>query len=74
MSAWVSVDERLPDKQTECVCRCVFPSKPDYAFFMVLEYYPNKKPHFQHEAIGHISVTHWAHLPEFPGEKGGAQK
>ncbi len=72
MSEWISVKDRLPEKQADYICRCVFTGKSDYAFFMVLEFYPSlKKPQFQHEAIGHIRVTHWTYLPEFPGEKGG---
>ena len=63
---WISVAERLPEKNGEYICRHGYNGNTDIKFTGVLEYYAtDEKPHWQHESIGLI-VTHWMPLPEPP--------
>lgn len=57
---WIPVTERLPEKGTEYLCRCVIGEHNDFPFYMVLRYYViDKNPHFQHESKYGLHVTHW---------------
>ena len=71
MSEWISVKDRLPEVPIDnrgYICRCKFPDNP-YAFYMVLSYFAiDKNPHFQHETLGGMRVTHWMPLPDPPKE------
>lgn len=65
---WIPVEERLPDRNGEYICRHGYNGNTDIKFTGVLEYYAtDEKPHWQHESIGLI-VTHWMPLPELPKE------
>lgn len=73
-SEWISVDERLPEKETAYLCRCVIRDNIDFPFFMVLRYILiDEKTHFQHECDDGLSVTHWMPIPEPPNMKEGAE-
>ena len=66
---WIPVTERLPEKMGQCVCRYVFGENGEDPFFQILWYFTNlEKPHFQHEGIMGLRVTHWMPLPEPPKE------
>lgn len=70
MCEWISVKERLPDKQKEYLCYYGFKTKDGIKskqrFFGVLTYYAiDLVPHWQHELAG-LYVTHWMPLPEPP--------
>ena len=67
MNNWISVKDRLPEKVTDYLCRCVIKDNFDYPFFMVLRYILiDKNPHFQHECDDGLKVTHWMLIPEPP--------
>lgn len=69
--AWISVNDQLPERATDYLCRCVIRDNVDYPFYMVLRYILfNKDPHFQHECDNGLRVTHWMHIPELTEEKG----
>ena len=73
-SEWISVDERLPEKGIDYLCRCIVKDNTDYPFYMVLRYILiDENPHFQHECENGIKVTHWMLIPEAPKMKGGAE-
>lgn len=64
---WISVKDRLPNKATEYLCRCIVNDDNTYPFYMVLRYILfDKNPHFQHETKGGMKVSHWMPLPEPP--------
>ena len=66
---WIPVTERLPEKATEYLCRCVVYNMNDMPFYMVLRYILiDEEPHFQHEKTGGLKVTHWMPIPEPPKE------
>lgn len=68
---WIPVTERLPQKATDYLCRCVVNDDNTYPFYMVLRYILfDENPHFQHETKGGMKVTHWMPLPEPPKEVG----
>ncbi len=79
---WISVDERLPERQCELLAYYHFDNEndskgearfSDRSFVSVLTYFKHDaKPHFQHESTG-LRVTHWMPLPEPPRMKGGAE-
>ena len=66
---WISVKDRLPERNMQCVCRYVF-GNDTQSFFQVLDYFAtDKQPHFQHELGGsRMRVTHWMPLPQPPEE------
>lgn len=65
---WIPAEERLPEKQCEYLCCCIFERFPEHKFYKVLDYYLyDQTPHFQHEGgITGLKVTHWMPLPEPP--------
>jgi len=71
MSEWISVKDRLPEKQMEVLAYYGFDRGDGdlgMRFFGVLTYFAfDTQPHFQHEGLG-LSVTHWMPLPE-PAEE-----
>ena len=71
MAEWISVKERLPEKGSDYLCRCIIRDNTEYPFFMVLRYILiDKNPHFQHECNDGLRVTHWIPIPEPPKERG----
>ena len=68
---WIPVEERLPDQDGKYLCVYSFRTmsgKPvGMSFPSVLDYYATDQiPHFQHEGINGMHVTHWMPLPEPP--------
>ena len=65
-SEWISVKNRLPEKDQRCICRYVFNHREDQEeipFYQVLFYYATAdKPHFQGEGEFGMRMTHWAPL------------
>ena len=70
-SEWISVEDRLPEKQCSYLCCYIFEDFPDHKYYNVLDYYlVDEHPHFQHEGgITRLRVTHWMPLPSPPTEK-----
>lgn len=67
---WISVDERLPERAEDYICRCIIRDNFDYPFYMILRYILiDENPHFQHECENGLKVTHWMPLPEAPKMK-----
>ena len=65
---WISVTDRLPEKDGLYLCNYHFGKNRDMTFTRVLDYYATDKiPHFQH-TLGDttMKVTHWMPLPEPP--------
>lgn len=49
-SKWISVEERLPERAEDYICRCIIKDNFDYPFYMILRYILiDENPHFQHE-------------------------
>lgn len=64
---WVSVKDRVPEKQQQYLCICNIDGHTEYSFYMILDYYiVDEKPHFQHECEHGLNVTHWMSLPQPP--------
>lgn len=64
---FTSVEEGLPTKQREYLCRCNIAGHDELPFYMVLRYYlVDENPHFQHETKDGVHVTHWMPIPEPP--------
>lgn len=65
MNEWISVEDRLPEKDGRYLCRYGFGSI-DYLITGCLSYIAtDQEPHWQHASMGLI-VTHWMPLPEPP--------
>ena len=73
---WISVEERKPKVGQHCLCICAYENDPRHEWdsMMVLRWmgdcdngYVNR-PHFQHEGMEGMKVTHWMSLPEPPEE------
>ena len=61
---WVDVREKLPERDGHYLCRYVFGSGGK-GFYGTLDYYAiDPRPHFQHEGIHGMNVTHWMDIPE----------
>lgn len=57
---WVSVENGLPMEARDYLCRCNIDGHDEFPFYMVLRYYlVDKTPHFQHETVHGLHVTHW---------------
>ncbi len=64
---WISVKDRLPHRNMECICRYTFPGGEQHFHQTLMYYATDKVPHFQHELGGcGMKVTHWMPLPEPP--------
>lgn len=67
---WTPVTERLPEVDEQVLCRYVFGGHEDRPFYQVLDYYAfDPQPHFQHEGMNGMRVTHWMPLPAPPKEE-----
>ena len=71
---WISVKDRLPYKNQQCLCRYVFiyddGKESEQGFYRVLWFFASdQNQHFQDEGSFGMRVTHWMPLPETP-EKG----
>ena len=57
---FTSVEDGLPTKAREYLCRCNIDGHDEFPFYMVLRYYlVDENPHFQHETVHGLHVTHW---------------
>lgn len=65
---WISVKDRLPEKNDQYLCNYHFGEYPTMTFTQVLDYYATDiVPHFQHTlGDGSMKVTHWMPLPQPP--------
>ena len=70
---WIPVTERLPIGRREYLCICVF-DESNMPFYNVLMFHPEQNaengyvtgPHFSHEGVEGMRVTHWMPLPKPP--------
>lgn len=61
----VPVAERLPEKDGQYLCWYGFDPNRNVLFCQVLDYYAtDPMPHFQHEGLNGMTVTHWMEIPE----------
>ena len=75
---WISVEENeKPKLRQDCLCICSYSDTKNHEwdYMMVLRWmgegdngYVNR-PHFQHEGMNGMIVTHWMPLPEPPKEE-----
>lgn len=67
---WIPVTERLPEEDCQVLAYYGFNRGDKYLgmmFMQVLDYYArDPKPHFQHEGLNGMTVTHWMPLPPAP--------
>jgi hypothetical protein len=65
---WISVKDRLPEKDGRYLCNYHFGEYPKMTFAQVLDYYATDiVPHFQHTlGDGSMKVTHWMEIPQLP--------
>lgn len=65
---WISVKDRLPEKDGHYLCNYHFGEYPKMTFTQVLDYYATDiVPHFQHTlSDGYMKVTHWMEIPQLP--------
>ena len=65
---WISVKDRLPEKDGHYLCNYHFGEYPKMTFTQVLDYYATDiVPHFQHTlGDGSMKVTHWMEIPKLP--------
>ena len=60
----VPVAERLPKKNGKYLCWYGFGPNRNVLFCQVLDYYAiDPMPHFQHEGLDGMTVTHWMEIP-----------
>lgn len=60
----VPVAERLPEKDGKYLCWYGFGPNRNVLFCQVLDYYAiDPMPHFQHEGLNGMTVTHWMEIP-----------
>lgn len=63
---WIPVTERRPTGDDHYLCRYGFEGGKA-AFYQTLDYYATDvQPHFQHEGMRGMRVTHWMPLPPAP--------
>ena len=65
---WIPVMERRPEQDGKYLCVYSFRTMDDsparMSFPSVLDYYATDPvPHFQHEGVNEMHVTHWMPLP-----------
>lgn len=64
---WISVKDRLPEKQCDYLCCCCFEHYLSRCI-VILEYYTHLEQ-FQYEGNDMpLRVTHWMPLPNLPEE------
>lgn len=73
LPCWIPVMERRPERGGKYLCVYSFRTMDDspvrMSFPSVLDYYATDPvPHFQHEGVNEMHVTHWMPLPEAPEE------
>jgi len=65
---WIPVTDRLPEDDCHVLAYYGFNHGNGYLgmmFMQVLDYYArDPRPHFQHEGLNGMTVTHWMPLPE----------
>ena len=67
---WIPASEP-PETDGKYICRYIFGDHYDMPFIQILDYYAtDKNPHFQHEGVKGMKVTHWMLVPHDPMEKG----
>lgn len=70
---WISVKERMPKDERQVLAYYGFDHGDGYLgmmFVQVLDWFGHDpKPHFQHEGLNGMKVTHWMPLPEPPKEE-----
>ena len=59
---WISVDDKLPDKNKDVLVCGVYKAKP----FIEVDYYCDDECFFYNDGLDGEKVTHWCYLPEFP--------
>ena len=67
---WIPVTERLPEKECPVLAYYGFNRGDGHLgmmFMQVMDYYTDDpRPHFQHEGLNGLTVTHWMPLPTAP--------
>ena len=67
---WIPVTERLPEEDCHVLAYYGFDHGNGYLgmmFMQVLDYYArDPSPHYQHEGLNGMKVTHWMPLPPAP--------
>ena len=70
---WIPVTERFPEDDRQVLAYYGFDHGDGYLgmmFVQVLDWFGHDpKPHFQHEGLNGMTVTHWMPLPEPPKEE-----
>lgn len=70
---WIPVTERLPEEDCHVLAYYGFNHGDGHLgrmFIQVLDYFArDPRPHFQHEGLNGMTVTHWMRLPEPPKEE-----
>lgn len=65
---WISVEERLPDKQCEYLVRYGFGEESASRFSGVMYFVLyDERPHFENDGLYGLNVTHWMPLPSTEG-------
>ena len=68
---WISVEERLPEKQGDYVVLYSFGETNVQRFAGVMHFIRyDERPHFENDGLYGLHVTHWMSLPEPPKEAG----
>ena len=64
---WISVEERLPNKQCEFLVLYSF-GETNVHYFSGVMYFVlyDERPHFENDGLYGLHVTHWMPLPELP--------
>lgn len=67
---WISVEERLPDKQGDCLVLYSFGETNADCFAGVMYFIRyDERPHFENDGLYGLHVTHWMPLPSIPEEE-----
>lgn len=68
---WISVEERLPEKQGDYIVLYSFGETNVQRFAGVMYFIRyDERPHFENDGLYGLHVTHWMSLPEPPKEAG----
>ena len=66
---WISVEERLPEEQGDCLVLYSFgETNADYFTGVMYFIRYDERPHFENDGLYGLHVTHWMPLPEPPKE------